>query len=73
MVETTWRFKPHDALIRIVAGTALEEAMKEAHRSGAVSRAYAIPLPSQTALAGEGVSHVRRRPRLRLGPGKCEL
>ena len=58
VVETTWRFKPHDALIRIVAGAALEEAMKEAHRSGAVSRAYAVPLPSQTVLAGEGVSHV---------------
>ena len=57
--ESTWRFKQHDALIRIVTGGALEEAVKETSRIGIVGRAYPVALPATAAFAAEGVSHVR--------------
>jgi len=56
--EASWRFKAHEVATRVALGSSIEDALRTKYKTGAVGRAYALPLPPIAPLAAEGVSHV---------------
>jgi len=57
--EASWRFKAHEGAARAALGPSIEDALRAKYKTGAVGRAYALPLPATAPVAAEGVSHVR--------------